>query len=363
MAARAGGLLALAFLLPATPALAQRDTDRIDITGRQNLTLGSGARAYGMGGAFLARADDATAASWNPAGLSYLRLPEVSLVGAYNSFDISRGLSTDSFHGQTVDFGAFTWPVAMGGTRGAVQLSYQRAVSFDGRRRIEIYEGGALKILDSGRSNGGFDVIALGTGLAAHPRAAGGLDREPLGERLRPDPRPHLLHVRRRAPLPRVLPRLPAAGLELQLRPDVVARRVPERGRGVQDRVLRRGGSRQDAPGLLGHARRRRVRDHERVLEQGRRARLSRVVRPRPVVAAAGHADAVRRLHRHALVEVAHLRLLRPALHGPRRHGRPGAQAGAGRLPGASVPAAERGQRLRPRSRTSRSCAPASSGC
>ena len=76
----AGGAAFLALhLAVALPALAQtapeRDTDRIDITGRQNLTLGSGARAYGMGGAFLARADDATAASWNPAGLSYLRVP------------------------------------------------------------------------------------------------------------------------------------------------------------------------------------------------------------------------------------------------------------------------------------------------
>ena len=81
------GLL-LAGLPVAAQGQAQRVVDRIDITGRQNLTLGSGARAYGMGGAFLARADDATAASWNPAGLSYLRTPELSLVGAFNSIDL-----------------------------------------------------------------------------------------------------------------------------------------------------------------------------------------------------------------------------------------------------------------------------------
>src|SRR6266513_1931393 len=52
-----------------------------------DLSLGSGARALGMGGAFLARPDDATAATWNPAGLSYLRNPEVSIVGARNTFD------------------------------------------------------------------------------------------------------------------------------------------------------------------------------------------------------------------------------------------------------------------------------------
>ena len=40
--------------------------------------VGSGARATGMGGAFISVADDATAASWNPAGLIQLERPEVS---------------------------------------------------------------------------------------------------------------------------------------------------------------------------------------------------------------------------------------------------------------------------------------------
>jgi len=42
--------------------------------------IGSGARALGMGGAFIAIADDATAASWNPAGLFQLKKPEISFV-------------------------------------------------------------------------------------------------------------------------------------------------------------------------------------------------------------------------------------------------------------------------------------------
>lgn len=166
--AAARSLALLVGLLAAAQSPAQttsRDTDRIDITGRQNLTLGSGARAYGMGGAFLARADDATAASWNPAGLSYLRQPEVSVVGALNAFDISHGLDTDTFRGHTLDFGAFTWPVAIGSSRGAVQLSYQRAVSFDGHRTLSFYQSGALDSRDLVRSSGGFDVAALGAGL------------------------------------------------------------------------------------------------------------------------------------------------------------------------------------------------------
>ena len=45
--------------------------------------VGSGARAVGMGGAFIAISDDATAASWNPAGLIQLEKPELSIVGSY----------------------------------------------------------------------------------------------------------------------------------------------------------------------------------------------------------------------------------------------------------------------------------------
>ena len=43
--------------------------------------VGSGARALGQS-AFIAVADDATAASWNPAGLINLERPEASFVGA-----------------------------------------------------------------------------------------------------------------------------------------------------------------------------------------------------------------------------------------------------------------------------------------
>ena len=176
--ARAAGRAACIVLaLSAQSAVAQEltETDRIDITGRQNLTLGSGARAYGMGGAFLARADDATAASWNPAGLSYLRAPELSLVGAYNDFSTVRGLSSDTFEGNTVDFAAFTWPVGAGEVRGAVQLSYQRAISFDGTRRVEEYVGDKLLRIDDGLSDGGFDVIAAGTGLRLSRNVRAGL--------------------------------------------------------------------------------------------------------------------------------------------------------------------------------------------
>ncbi|HOZ48321.1 MAG TPA: outer membrane protein transport protein [Candidatus Hydrogenedentes bacterium] len=55
---------------------------QIQINSSPNL-VGSGARALGMGGAFIAVADDATAASWNPGGLTQLERPEISAVYSF----------------------------------------------------------------------------------------------------------------------------------------------------------------------------------------------------------------------------------------------------------------------------------------
>jgi len=133
---------------------------------RSSLDVGSGARAYGMGGAFLARADDATAASWNPAGLSYLRRPELSLVGARNSFSSEEVrpatgfVETETGVGRIADFVAATYPVSIGSISGAAQVSYQRVINFTTDRVAENAD-----IIRTGEATGGFDVVALGTGL------------------------------------------------------------------------------------------------------------------------------------------------------------------------------------------------------
>lgn len=142
--------------------------DEKDFEGLSSLSLGSGARALGMGGAFLARADDATAASWNPAGLSYLRRTEISLVGARSAFSKRRSGASDRLTGYAPDFAAATFPVesASGNVSGAFQVSFQRVFSFSGERTIERRdEGGALASVFETTSRGGFDVLAMGTGL------------------------------------------------------------------------------------------------------------------------------------------------------------------------------------------------------
>jgi hypothetical protein len=71
-------LAGLTVLALATGAFGQTDW---------NLT-GKGARAAGMGGAFIGIADDATAISWNPAGLAQLDRPELSTVLKFENLSI-----------------------------------------------------------------------------------------------------------------------------------------------------------------------------------------------------------------------------------------------------------------------------------
>ena len=70
--------LLLAITLLALPATAQ-NVDIEALSGLQFNFGNPGARSLGMGGAFLGLADDASAAEANPAGLTILRKPEVSI--------------------------------------------------------------------------------------------------------------------------------------------------------------------------------------------------------------------------------------------------------------------------------------------
>lgn len=154
---------------PTPPRLPAQD--QLDLQANANVIQGSGARAFGMGGAFLARADDATAASWNPAGLSYLRRPEISFVLAGSDLGAQRHneqgalVLDDQRQGRAPDFVAFTYPFTIGSTSGAAQVSYQRVLSFDADRTI-VEPGATPKddLVRQIRSRGGFDVIAFGSG-------------------------------------------------------------------------------------------------------------------------------------------------------------------------------------------------------
>ena len=83
---------------------------------------GSGARAAGMGNAFIAVSDDGTAASWNPAGLAQLREAEFSLVH-------STERSNRSFEGfRALDGSAVFTALASGNTIADIEFQRRRAL-------------------------------------------------------------------------------------------------------------------------------------------------------------------------------------------------------------------------------------------
>jgi opacity protein-like surface antigen len=147
-----------------------------------NVTLGRldgfGARAFGLGGAFTAVADDATAASWNPAGLAQLPEKQVQAGFGYLSRDSSRpkvstltmrlgssavesnayitGLPVDQgFESSTSpypDFVTVAFPIALGANRLVLSMSgFRMDTFFEDRRsapRPEIING-----LSAGNTN------------------------------------------------------------------------------------------------------------------------------------------------------------------------------------------------------------------
>ena len=109
---------------------------QIEFTSSPN-PVGSGARALGMGGAFIAVADDATAASWNPAGLIQLELPEISVVGAYfdhnedNTFlDNPEANKKQSVSNSDINYLSASYPFSFLDRNMVVSVNYQHLYDF-----------------------------------------------------------------------------------------------------------------------------------------------------------------------------------------------------------------------------------------
>ena len=140
-AALAGGRAATAqddrIVLPFGQLIAEQSRPSFSI-------IGAGARPAGMGGAFTALADDAAAASFNPAGLALLVEPEVSVVGSSlertDSYSRFRTLgappvsfysdSEITFDTTNLNFAAVTLPVEVARRNFCLQVSYHRLIDF-----------------------------------------------------------------------------------------------------------------------------------------------------------------------------------------------------------------------------------------
>jgi len=101
--------------------------------------VGSGSNALGMGGAFIAIADDATAASWNPAGLDQLGVPEFSFV--YSNFyrrtennweNNPEAIGTDCVNNYNFNYISYVYPFPKEilGKKMVVSINYQHLYDF-----------------------------------------------------------------------------------------------------------------------------------------------------------------------------------------------------------------------------------------
>jgi hypothetical protein len=128
---------------------------------------GSGARAAGMGNAFIAVSDDGTAASWNPAGLSQLRRTELSVV-----FSASR--RNQQFEGlRTLDRTALFTSLGSGTTTGTLEFA-SGALPFAAFGKSVTIQAGWRRLFD------------LSGGIA------GEMTRVPISTASRPESRIHL---------------------------------------------------------------------------------------------------------------------------------------------------------------------------
>ena len=122
----------------------------IDIPSSFN-PVGSGARALGLGGSFIATADDATAASWNPAALMQLRKPEVALVVSSTElkedalFAVTNDSANNSTSNTDLNYFAVSAPCAADtcGLNMVFSLNYQRLYDLSREWDFSITENNA----------------------------------------------------------------------------------------------------------------------------------------------------------------------------------------------------------------------------
>ena len=144
-------------LFVVSPAAAQEDW---------NIT-GAGARAEGLGGAFIGLADDATAISWNPAGLGQLERSEFSVVGRWigeeykhdNPTHATNNYSISQSH-FTYNFASIAFPLHAGKVNIVPAVAFQKQL--DNFQKYDVND-------ESYESGGGVNTITPGIGIKLHP--------------------------------------------------------------------------------------------------------------------------------------------------------------------------------------------------
>jgi len=140
--------------------------------------IGAGARARGMGGAFIGGADDATAASWNPAGLVFLENPEASVVYVYSSvyqtIDDEEVEDLGLSHGY-LNFVSAALPLSIGERNVVGCIAYQRMIDLFNKSGQTLEDDfGNLYFYDT-KTKGGVDAISPSLGIQVSPQFSIGL--------------------------------------------------------------------------------------------------------------------------------------------------------------------------------------------
>jgi len=133
-----------------------------------NLT-GAGARAAGMGGAFIGVADDATAVVWNPAGLTQLHHPEASIVTRFISdtseLDIFGEKTDGSQEHFVLNFVSGAVPLQFGESKLVFAAAYQKQIDLYNYNEFVTYDGNDYEF----EGIGGVDSATLGIGMDVLP--------------------------------------------------------------------------------------------------------------------------------------------------------------------------------------------------
>ncbi len=131
-------LVMISVLLAASTSYGQGVSHQVVPFSSSPQAVGSGARAAGWANAFIAVADDATAASWNPGGLVQLVKPETSVAVSYHSrieeLDFA-GLDaysdSETLSSVNINYASVVYPFEIKGRNLVVSLNYQRMYEFD----------------------------------------------------------------------------------------------------------------------------------------------------------------------------------------------------------------------------------------
>jgi len=144
----------------------------------------------GMGGAFVAVADDATAASWNPAALLNLERPEWSVVGSvlWREEDFDSGShpeadGSNSVSGHDLNYLSFAYPFNLWDRNMVASINVQRLLDFQRRLDFdydifETFPSGTTFSVDQKlkfRQEGGLSTISPAFAFQITPRLSFGL--------------------------------------------------------------------------------------------------------------------------------------------------------------------------------------------